>query len=187
MMKTTTILLKKKNFKFDETWKNLHIFIVRDITPAQKNTFTSSYINSGLYSIWYLHESWQNARKVPQVEENKWKYMFMYIPVFIKCNINDKKNLEHTCTNEYTWKTYSSIRVFNFTMFAYWIIFHRYKAIKQSNILQMVAFRAVKFADVRWLTKPREILQHSSENPEFVRNFMSQDILYLCALNMGVV
>lgn len=36
MMKTTTILLKKKNFKFDETWKNLHIFIVRDITPAQK-------------------------------------------------------------------------------------------------------------------------------------------------------
>lgn len=120
-------------------------------------------------------------------EENKWKYMFMYIRVFMKCNINDKKNLECTCTNEYTWKTYSSIRVFNFTMFAYWIIFHRYKAIKQSNILQMVAFRAVKFTDVRWLTKPREILQHSSENPEFVRNFMSQYILYLCALNMGMV
>lgn len=113
--------------------------------------------------------------------------MFMYIPVFLKCNINDKKNLEHTCTNEYTWKTYSSIRVFNFTMFAYWIIFHRYKAIKQSNILQIVAFRAVKFTDVRWLTKPREILQHSSQNPEFVRNFMSQYILYLCALNMGMV
>lgn len=51
----------------------------------------------------------------------------------------------------------------------------------------MVAFRAVKFTDVRWLTKPWEILQHSSENPEFVRNFMSQYILYLCALNMGVV
>lgn len=105
----------------------------------------------------------------------------------IKCNINDKKSLERTCTNEYTWKTYSSIRVFNFTMFAYWIIFHRYEAIKQSNILQMVAFRAVKFTDVRRLTKPREILQHSSENPEFVRNFMSQYILYLCALNMGMV
>lgn len=72
-------------------------------------------------------------------------------------------------------------------LLAYWIIFHRYKAIKQSNILQMVAFRAVKFTDVRWLTKPREILQHSSENPEFVRNFMSQYILYLCALNMGMV
>lgn len=51
----------------------------------------------------------------------------------------------------------------------------------------MVAFRAVKFTDVRRLTKPREILQHSSENPEFVRNFMSQYILYLCALNMGMV
>lgn len=28
--------------------------------------------------------------------------MFMYIRVFMKCNINDKKNLERTCTNEYT-------------------------------------------------------------------------------------
>lgn len=51
----------------------------------------------------------------------------------------------------------------------------------------MVAFCAVKFADVGWLTEPREIIHHSSENPEFVRNFMSQYILNLCALNMGVV
>lgn len=51
----------------------------------------------------------------------------------------------------------------------------------------MVAFCAVKFAYVRWLTEPWEIIHHSSENPEFVRNFMGQYILNLCALNMGVV
>lgn len=56
--------------------------------------------------------------------------MFMYISVFIKCNINDKKSLERICINEYIWKIYSLIRVFNFIMFVYWIIFYRYKVIK---------------------------------------------------------
>lgn len=34
MMKTTTILLKKKISYLTKLRKNLHIFIVRDITPA---------------------------------------------------------------------------------------------------------------------------------------------------------